>query len=105
MGQQQRDDMQLVVKLTEEMLDHSNQAEWDLIQEKEHLRKKLLDEIFAIDIDEQDGQDIGNKIVYVLKLNEKITANLVAGKQSLGLEISQLNKAKSATHAYLKNAN
>jgi len=98
-----KQDMQLVVSLTEDMLQHSINQEWDSVQEKENQRKTLIDQIFADQVSEQDGQDIGEKVVYVLKLNEKITANLVAGKQSLGLEISQLNRAKKATHAYLKH--
>lgn len=102
MTQQLKQDLQLAAKLTEEMLAHAQQQEWEQIQDKEDQRKVLLENFYAAEIPESEGQEIGNQIKYILELNHQLTSNLVAGKQSLGTEISQLNRAKSATHAYLK---
>jgi len=90
-----------LLTITESMIGHACNAEWEDIAKLEVNRKVELDQCFSIPVSDQDPPVIIEAIATLLHLNDKLVEAVAIARQQAAEEVTQINHNQQAIKQYL----
>ncbi len=90
--------------LTEEILQHAKQKEWDVLVKKEQERRVLMGEFFHKNPGDHEMQQIEDTVRHMIYLDEKTVSLAESGKMNVLKKMRNISTAKNAIDAYVNSS-
>ncbi len=95
--------LQKAVKCSEIMLKDAEAGNWDKVVNIEAQRSELLEKLFSGAHQENNADDMDDKIRKIIAINEKLEAITLKARDSTGEEIASMSKGRKAVNLYAQN--
>lgn len=89
-----------VLTITQEMLDHARDGDWDSVTRLEHQRRADLAECFGADPVSENAELVAEALAALLHLNEELMALLRKARDAVLIQGAEQARARSAIGLY-----
>jgi len=89
-----------IIHLSEQMLIQAEKAEWDRVGELQVQRQTLIDSCFPLDDPSMSVDEAGERIKYILQLDNQVMALAKGRRRELGEALGKINQGRQAAKAY-----
>ncbi len=93
-----------ITRITEEILRHAIEKEWDEVFEKEKDRRKLIERFFDAEYNGKDADTIKNTLARIVSIDKKISSLAELEKLNILEKMRNLSTGRNAVDAYTKNS-
>jgi len=95
--------LQTAIECSETMLRDAEAGNWDKVFEIETRRSNLLKKLFSSPQQENNVEDIDNKIKEIIAINKKLEAITLKARDEAHNGIASINKGRRAVNLYAQN--
>jgi hypothetical protein len=92
-----------ILSLTDKMKSAAEQGEWVTVAEQEQSRLKLIHELFAEPVSQDDSEAVREAINHIIDIDQEIMSKAVDAKNVIHDQVKRLSVEKHAFEEYAKN--